>query len=238
MRWDQQNLAIKESGGPAWLVTFADVIALLLAFFVMLYSTQRIENGNWQALVDSLSQSLQVEQTLESAKPTAEQNAKTLNRQKGAALSYLETLFRALRKTEPALAGVMLQQRENRLFVSFPADLLFAPGQADPIPASRNRIAAIANLLRNVSNRVDIYGHTDPSPVSGHIFESNWELSLARAEAIAGMMKSAGYERRMGAFGLGDSRFGDLRSIKSRSRQLQLARRVDLVIRPVREDRR
>jgi chemotaxis protein MotB len=238
MRWDQQNLVTTEPGGPAWLVTFADVIALLLAFFVMLYSTQRVENGNWQALVESLSQSLHVEKPSELAKPAADENAKLLNRRKGAALSYLETLFRALRKTEPALAGVILQQQEDRLFISFPADLLFASGRADPISAAGERIKVVANLLRNVSNRVDVFGHTDPSPVSGEIFESNWELSLARAEAVAGMMKSAGYGRRIGAFGLGDSRFGDLLSIKPKSRQLRLARRVDLVVRPVREDRR
>ncbi len=99
----------------------------------MLYSTQRVENGDWQALVGSLSQSLQFEKSVEFAKPAAEKNAKLLNRQKGAALSYLETLFRALQKTEPALSGVTLQQQEDRLFVSFPSDLLFALGRADPV---------------------------------------------------------------------------------------------------------
>lgn len=238
MKWGAQNYGANASSGSTWLITFADVIALLLAFFVMLYSTQKVENGDWLALVESLSQNLRIEKPMELAEPSAEHNTKILKRQKGAALSYLETLFRALRKTEPALRGVILQHQEDRLFVSFPADLLFAPGRADPVPAARERIAAIANLLRNVSNRVDIFGHTDPSPVSGQIFESNWELSLARAEAVAGMMKSAGYERRVGAFGLGDSRFSDLSSVETESRKLRLARRVDLVVRPVREGRR
>ena len=41
-----------------WLVTFADLIALVLAFFVMMYATHRVEQGDWQAMVKSLSQSL------------------------------------------------------------------------------------------------------------------------------------------------------------------------------------
>jgi chemotaxis protein MotB len=218
-----------------WLVTFADLIALVLAFFVMMYATHRVEQGDWQAMVKSLSQSLNVQVDVRD-QPAATGNVRLINRPSAMELSYLEALFSGLRKSEPLLSKILLHRLDDRLIIAFPGDLLFPPGRADPVAGAALRVAELANVLRNVSNRIDVFGHTDPSPVAGHVFDSNWELSLARAETVADMLQSAGYPQKLGAFGLAASRFGDLAEIKSRSRKLTLARRVDIVIRPVRED--
>jgi flagellar motor protein MotB len=96
-------------------------------------------------------------------------------------------------------------------------------------------IVALAAVLRNVGNRIDVFGHTDPEPVSGARFPSNRALSLARARTVMRMLHDAGYGRRIAAFGLGDTRFGDLARVEPRERRYQLARRVDIVVRPSRE---
>lgn len=216
-----------------WLVTFADLIALVLAFFVMMYATQKVKHGDWQAMVKSLSQSLntRVENQKE---PSAAKNVKLINRPDAMELSYLEALLQNLRQSEPLLSRILLHRLHDRLIIAFPGDLLFPPGRADPVDGAEQRIAVLANVLRNVSNRIDVFGHTDPSAVGGYVFESNWELSLARAETVAAILQSSGYPRKLGAFGLADSRFDDLSQITSRTRKLELARRVDIVIRPVR----
>jgi chemotaxis protein MotB len=129
------------------------------------------------------------------------------------------------------LAGAIVQRFADRLVMTFPGHMMFGPGRADPIPAAKERIAVVANLLRHLPNQVDVFGHTDPSPVSGAVFESNWELSLARADAVAGMLQTAGYVRPVGAFGLAGTRFSDLAGVTPAARRLSLARRVDIVIR-------
>jgi chemotaxis protein MotB len=217
-----------------WLVTFADLIALILAFFVMMYATHRVEHGDWQAMVKSLSQSLNVEGHVQK-KPTAKQNVRIIHRPAAMDLSYLGALLDGLKESEPLLSRILLHRLGDRLIVALPGDLLFHPGRADPVDGAAERIAVLANVLRNVSNRIDVFGHTDPSPIAGHVFDSNWELSLARAETVANMLQTAGYPRKLGAFGLADSRFEDLSEIRSQDRKLRLARRVDLVIRPIRE---
>lgn len=217
-----------------WLVTFADLIALVLAFFVMMYATQRVEEGHWQAMVKSLSQSLST-QTDVQERPSATQNVQLLNRPGAIELPYLEALLKGLQQREPLLAKILLHRLDDRLIIAFPGDLLFRPGRADPIDGAAQRIAVLANVLQNVSNRVDVFGHTDPSPVTNGVFESNWELSLARAGTVVDMLKTAGYPRKLGAFGLADTRFEDLVKIKSRSWKQKLARRVDIVVRPIRE---
>lgn len=222
--------------GSGWLVTFADLVALVLAFFVMMYATQRVENGSWQAMVQSLSRSLKFDPDALDT-PNADRNVAFRSRPQAIELAYLEALLSNLRQSEPALAGIVMHRLDDRLIIALPGNLLFYPGRVDPVPGAAKRIAALANLLRNISNRIDIFGYTDPSPVPGQLFESNWELSLARAETIAALMRADGYSRKVGAFGLADTRFEDLAGISSRSRRLQLSRRVDIVVRAVRERR-
>jgi len=226
-----------EAGDTRWLLTFADLVALILSFFVMLYATQKVEQGEWQAMVKSLSQSLKVTPQSETA-PNAARNARPFDPHRASDLSYLETLIDGVRGRDPALAGMVIRNLEDRLVVALPGDLLFASGRAEPMPGATQRIAALANLLGNISNRVDLFGHTDPTPMSGRNFESNWELSLARAESVAAMMRAAGYDRPLGAFGVSDTRSADLSGVASGARRLQLARRVDIVIRTRREPRR
>ena len=217
-----------------WLVTFADLIALVLAFFVMMYATQRVEQGDWQAMVKSLSQSLSTQADVQE-RPAAVKNVRLLNRPRAIELPYLEALLKGLQQSEPLFSKILLHRLDDRLIIAFTGDLLFHPGRADPVDGAAQRIALLANVLQNVSNRIDVFGHTDPSPVAGKVFESNWELSLVRARTAVDMLQAAGYPQKPGAFGLADTRFEDLAKIKSRSQKLKLARRVDIVIRPIRE---
>lgn len=221
--------------GTVWLVTFADLVALLLAFFVMIYATQRIEQGPWQALIDSLSRSFNPERGLVARQPVAHRNIREMANVRGADLGYLEALLRGVVDEEPALSGILLHRFEDRLVIAFPARLLFPPGEATPAGEAATAVAALAAVLRNVGNRIDVFGHTDPEPVSGTRFPSNRALSLARARTVVRMLHEAGYRRRITAFGLADSRFDELAEVEPRARRLELARRVDIVVRPSRE---
>ena len=117
-----------------------------------------------------------------------------------------------------------------------PGDLLFQPGEAVPIEAARARLSGLASVLRNITNRFDVYGHTDPGPVRNRRFKSTWELSLARAMAVADQLRNFGYRRPIAVFGLADTRFAEVASIQSRTRRDRLARRIDIVVRPTRDD--
>jgi chemotaxis protein MotB len=217
--------------GSAWLVTFADLIALLLAFFVMMYATQRVEQGNWQAMVESLSRSFKVDKTDVAIERSADRNVQSVKIHSGADLGYLESLIVGVRDSQPLLTGMMVRRRQDRLIISFPGELLFPPGRADPVAGAKRRVLLLTDILRNLPNRLQVFGHADPRAASGLFFGSNWELSLARADAVATMMGNAGYDRAIDAFGLSDSRYAEIPAAASTKRRLALARRVDIVIR-------
>lgn len=226
-----------EKISSAWLVTFADLIALLLAFFVMMYAAQKVEYGQWQAMVQSLSRSLNTDAGGTVDAPSSKQNIQLRNPRQGADIAYLEALFNGRRATEPALEGVIIQPHDDTLVITLPSAVMFESGRTDLAPGAAKRITAIAALLHNVSNRIDVYGHSDPTLLISERFESNRALSLARAEAVVALIRAAGYARRIGAFGLGATRYGDLAAVEPESRRLNLARRVDIIVQPARERR-
>lgn len=223
------------SFGQNWLITFADLIALLLAFFVMIYATQKVERGSWEAMVKSLSQSLNPGREPVEHPPAGELNIRQLAQARAIDLGYLETLLAGTIAQEPALTGAVLQQLGDRLVISLPSDLLFASGATESLPGAEPVIAALVTVLRNVGNRIDIYGHSDPVPVTGVSHMSNWDLSLARARTVARLLRGAGYGHRIAVYGLADSRFAELSHVEPMVRRYQLARRVDIVVREARE---
>ncbi len=223
--------SLRAPGRPVWLVIFADLIALLLAFFVLLYAMQRVQYGAWEALVDSLSRNLHPKSVIELPKPSVDENVNALVLPKAIDLSYLEVLLRSRRESEGVLAGIMLRRVENQLVIVLPGDLVFEPGKATPVAAAMPKLSELASVLRNISNHIEVHGHTDPSPVDNEQFRSNWELSLARAVAVADRLRAFGYPRPIATFGFADTRFSDVASVEPRARRLTLARRVDIVIR-------
>lgn len=214
----------------SWLIIFSDVVALMLAFFVMMYAAQKVETGGWQAMVQSLSKSLRVE-PLQARRAAADKNVDQRDLPPAIDLSYLENLIDGMRETEPALADVVMTRKDDRLVIAIPGELLFAPGRADPLPRAVPRIRLFAELFGNLSNRIDVVGHSDSRPVSGQVFESNRELSLARAETVAGMLRGAGYRRLVGAFGMGDAFYDDLAGFATPAERDRFARRVDILVR-------
>lgn len=220
---------------PLWLVTFADLIALLLAFFVMLFATQRVESVPWEALIDSLSRSLDVARADHKSEPSARRNIRQLSAQRAVDLGYLEKLLRDKAAVEPPLHDIRIRRGEDRLTIELPADSLFPTGSAELTRSARGVIFSLAGILRNIGNRIDIHGHTDPRPVRGTVHASNWELSIARATAVADQLRRAGYHRAIAALGYADTQFDGVSKIAALSGAYAVARRVDIIVRPTRQ---
>lgn len=223
------------TGRPAWLVTFADLVALLITFFVMMFATQKVDIGKWESLVDTLSYRLNPNQTILISRPSADRNAERLSRDRAINLDYLETVVRDKAKVQPELAGLDFYRREDRLVVTLPAELLFEPGKAEAVPAARRILFVLAGVLGTIGNRIDVVGHADPTPLGNSHFISNWQLSIARAVAVANELRRAGYHRELSPSGFGDTDFRELPADLPQNRKKIAARRVDLVIWPTRD---
>ncbi|MDQ5888099.1 MAG: flagellar motor protein MotD [Neisseriaceae bacterium] len=195
-----------------WLVSYADFITLLFAFFVVMYAISQVNEGKYRVLSDSLINAFQ-------NAPTSVMQAQTASIsgtagamvQKGAILSSrpprtddpqhklvemkMRNIASNLQKVlEPLIkeGGVKVAQTPRGIAVEINASLLFASAQADLQVQSINVLQQVGQQLAQVDNLVMVEGHTDPLPINSFQFPSNWELSAARASSVVRLFIDTG----------------------------------------------
>ncbi len=177
-------------GAPAWIVTFADLMALLLTFFVLLLSFSSTDREKYRSLAESLAQAFGRPAALigehpgsivELPHPDTAPPAPAADPVRRPDLrSDLETrLAGELRRTE-----VTLQDRGPDLVILFPERVAFPSGSDALTPPIRAMLDKIAPLLHRHPGPIVVVGHTDDRPVVGGRFRSNWDLSSARAVSV------------------------------------------------------
>lgn len=219
----------RRSSRQAWMVSFTDLIALMLTFFVMLFAMSKVEQRKWQNLTDALAENLNAVREVPAALPTEQLGIDHTQTLAGTDLDYLAALLSQNMAADPLLGSGVLTRLGDRIVIALPGDLLFAPGSSELAASGQDALSALGGLLRHVGNRIEVTGHADPrKPADG--FVSNWDLSLARALRVASLLQRFGYRGEVVARGFGDSRFGALSPRLDPARRLQLGRRVELVV--------
>jgi chemotaxis protein MotB len=123
---------------------------------------------------------------------------------------------------------VRVTQSARGIAVEINASVLFKPAEAFLAPDSIAALSAVAKVLANTDNRIEIEGHTDNVPISTSQFPSNWELATARASAVARLFIDNGVQgARLVAMGYAENRPVDTNeSLEGRARN----RRVTVMI--------
>lgn len=229
---DSIQFAPPQSQKPkAWLILFTDLVSLLLAFFVMLFAMSNVERPKWQALVDALSLADTAKMMTDLPDNSSKLRVASLVQNDAMNLDYLSAVLRAQMAEEAVFRGSLMQRLDDRLIISIPGDLMFKTGSSEPTKEARSILVILSTVLGRSSNRMDIYGHSDPTPIKNNEFPSNWELSIDRAAAVAAEVKQAGYKLKIGIFGYGATRFEDISYSLASNKRMEMARRVDVVIR-------
>lgn len=226
----------KHGNQERWLITYADMITLLLIFFIVMYTMSQIDIKKFQFLSESLTKVMGGGgMLLDSPGPSVVQGLSGTEMQSqmdSADRAQLEALRQELAK-QIAQSGlnskVSVSNEERGIVLSFQEDVLFKLGSADLTDQARGIIGKIAPVLLQSPNYIRIEGHTDNLPISTAKFPSNWELSSARAINVLQYIihKFNFPPERLAAAGYGEYR---PRVPNNSAANRQLNRRVDVVI--------
>ncbi len=206
-----------------WLISYADFITLLFAFFVVMYSISSVNEGKYRVLSDSLGSAFKsvaaAPQLRLNQPPTAPRPIRPAPPKKPESLADPKTKQRTenMRQVAQDLLKVLtplindnqvkITQSVRGITVEINAAALFAPGQATLQPESAKALTAVADVLAQVPNQIQIEGHTDDIPISTAFFPSNWELSSARASSVVRLFSANDVaQERMVAIGYADNR--------------------------------
>ena len=211
-----------------WLVSYADFITLLFAFFVVMYAVSSVNEGKYKVLSNSLNNAfsnktgepggqpitvmpgalpmpprpaVKVDRVPETAKNEAKK-VEQRQKMKNVAGSIMEAL-------QPLVAAgkVRLLETSRGVTIEINDSVLFSAGQARLHPASISAMGVIAQVLASTDFPITIEGHTDNIPISTPQFPSNWELSAMRATTVLRLFNDGGVgAERLTAIGYGETR--------------------------------
>lgn len=214
---------------PAWLISMGDVTALMLTFFVMLFSMSYVKSEKWDEITSLLNRNIKPTEVTKPA-PISERNIPTIEILPGLSTDYLHRILKDKLSRDPILAQALVTPLEGTVVISLPGDALFAAGSDTLSEPAEQIVSELATVLTLVGNQIDIIGHTDPTPPATGAYADNWELSLARALKVSEILKDAGYDGRFSATGRGHSRYRHLDQRIPEERRYELSRRVDIVL--------
>lgn len=194
-----------------WLISYADFITLLLAFFVVLYAMSSVQEKKYSQLKQS------VKEAFGQSPPEGKQSSLNVSNRDSsskdlsipATVSRLELIAADLEKKLATLIAsdtVKIRRSLKGVSIEINASILFPLGEANLQYQSIGTLEQISQALKEYDYPIHVSGHTDNVHISSKEFPSNWELSAARASRVVRLFESNGIARKkMLAIGYADT---------------------------------
>src|SRR5579862_3402487 len=187
-----------------WLISYADFITLLFAFFVVMFASSQTDKGRAQEVADAVKKALEgddFKMSLAALLGGARQDSgkgnammrgpggrnKAPEEKKELKAAELVPSLRVLTedlKKEIEAGKIQISMQPRGLVVSFAQAALFPSGEDAIYPQAYDALEKVASAVDKIPNPVRLEGHTDSVPISTARFRSNWELSAARSIAV------------------------------------------------------
>jgi chemotaxis protein MotB len=195
------------AGMMRWLLTYADMITLLLALFIILFSISTINKVKLQRLVRDLGGGFNSQDAINN--PPNGMTTATTKDDLQAMQAQLQTYISKNQLQNQVQTKISRDGKKRELVITLLSDKqLFDSGKADLKDGTKKILNEVYAQLKARQNEVRVEGNTDNVPISNSQFPSNWELSSARATGVARyFVENDGLAaRRISALGYGEYR--------------------------------
>jgi chemotaxis protein MotB len=219
-----------------WLVSYADFITLLFAFFVVMYSISSVNEGRFRTVSDSIKAALHpivsppatpVPFQVGNNKPTS--IVPNVIPSRDMAVRRLQQALKALQASVRPETVQITEPGDSTIVLSLPELVLFESGAATLRAEAMPFLQALAEALVELDRQIKVQGHTDNIPIRSAQFPSNWELSAIRAVMVVRALGEL-YgvpAQNLSAVGFADSRpVTDNQTPENRAKN----RRVEIVV--------
>jgi len=199
----RRRIAAEHDNHDRWLISYADFITLLFAFFVVMYAISAVSETKYRVLAGALGgafgRAVPNDMPVPQLTPTPlppEVSQRSLRQQQAIEEEehMAEVASNLLDVMGPLVKEGKVRMTQSRRGVSIEinANVLFEPGRAELEPQSLEVLRAVADTLKNEPFKLEITGHTDPVPINSSLFASNWELSAVRATSVVRLLAESG----------------------------------------------
>jgi len=163
-----------------YLITYADLITLLLGLFIILYTISNVDLNKYSKMISAMEIYFGDNKVM---------NTETISSVNGKIISSriddLKTRLSDVIVQHNYSKSVTLEENERGITIHILENILFPSGKADINSTSKLVLGELAGILRELPNDIRVEGHTDNVPISSSLYSSNWHLSVARALSTA-----------------------------------------------------
>lgn len=175
---------VDEGRTPPWLITFADLVSLMLVFFVMLFAMSSLEREEWQQILgrDPVPQVIEIPDPLES-----ERSLERAQVEEARDPDYLLSVFKTKLESEPLLKDLPLRSMGDRIVLTISADRLAADLAAGAPGGADSLVHALGGALQTLPNQIVVDGFA-PADAAGNA----WRTALRLAYFVASGLETSG----------------------------------------------
>lgn len=221
------------AGMMRWLLTYADLITLMMAFFVIMYAMSKADVNKFNALRTSLAMAFKTDGSAASmvfTQPGVQPNQQVISMDGSSRENQdFQNIIHKIQANLKDQHQVAFVVDERGLTIRFLDNVLFDLGRADLRPDALPLLDAVGASLKNTTHYIRVEGHADNLPIHTYQFPSNWELSAARSIAVTRYLieKHDADPRRLASLG-----YGEFRPLYPNTTEENRAknRRVDIVV--------
>lgn len=186
-KYNEEN----EDNHDRWLVSYADFITLLFAFFVVMYALSTLNEGKYKVLSESVSEAFGKQKENNKKNSLIDLPIKEIQK-RNIVKEKLIANFKNFSNED-----IKIVETNDGLSININSQILFDSGQASIKDSdSESIIKSIIPIISQLNGAIIVQGHTDNIPISNSLFPSNWELSSARASSVAKILLKEGIEGR------------------------------------------
>ncbi len=177
-----------------WLVSYADFITLLFAFFVVMYSISSVNEGRYRTVSESIKAALNPlsnhsgeNRIINIGEAKSVQKGRNSSDAKQTVLRRLNKQIQAIsdKQVKDLVAFVTIVQRTNGdIVLTIPDRLLFNSGEGTVRAEALPFLEGLGGVILELNRHTRVEGHTDNVPIRTALFPSNWELSSTRAVMV------------------------------------------------------
>lgn len=196
-----------KAGAPEWMVTYGDLVTLLMCFFVLLFAFSEIDAQKFEQVMQSFQgsagvleggKSLSEDALIFDASPEQDTSPQTTDQERlevieemlaQAAAEIASEIAEALAggQSEELIENISIEIMDNKIIIRLNDNVLFDSAKAEVKTEALPILTALGEVLQGemfTESEIKIEGHTDNLPINTLRFPSNWELSAARATSV------------------------------------------------------
>ncbi len=192
-----------------WMVSYADFVTLLFAFFVVMYAISSVNEGKYRVLADTMTDAFKVAPKSPDPIQIGKESKAVSSTSQNEIIKTIKVLPKPERTYEremkqiaetvsqsvqPLIDKKLIKVTQHKLWVEIEMNskILFSSADSELEDEALPALKSLAQVLKALPNAIDVEGHTDNIPINNELFPSNWELSASRAASVVHLFTKYG----------------------------------------------